>query len=250
MEAVAMDMWEPYIQSVQTYVPQADRKIVFDVFHILQHMNEAVDRVRRHEHRLLRAQGDETLTGSKYVWLYGEENVRDHHQARFTELTRRGAGRRLQTARAWALKESLRDLWRCRSQRAAEAAWRWWYGWAARARLAPVLKVARMIKRHLLCLRLQRGCGEPGWGRDGLGTGAQGRGARARRALMSTMRPARGARESTACPTTSAPFRACWPAPASSRAERAPRRPSWRRIDRTWPRTATSSPGFAASRTG
>jgi transposase len=149
IQAVAMDMWEPYVHSVQTYVPQADRKIVFDVFHILQHMNTAVDKVRRVEHRLLRAQGDDTLTGSKYVWLYGEENVPEHHQERFTDLTRRGAQRRLKTARAWAIKESLRDLWRCRSRTAAEAQWQWWYGWATRARLHPVLEVAQMIKRHL-----------------------------------------------------------------------------------------------------
>jgi transposase len=149
IQAVAMDMWEPYVASVQTYVPQAERKIVFDVFHILQHMNAAVDLVRRQEHRILRAQGDDTLTGSKYVWLYGEENVPARHQARFTALTRRGARRRLKTARAWALKESLRDLWRCRSRTAAEAQWQWWYGWAARARLPQVLEVAQMIKRHL-----------------------------------------------------------------------------------------------------
>jgi len=149
IQAVAMDMWEPYVQSVQTHVPQAERKIVFDVFHILQHMNTAVDKVRRAEHRRLRAQGDDTLTGSKYVWLYGEENVPDHHQERFTDLTRRRSRKRLKTARAWSLKESLRDLWRCRSRVAAEEQWRFWYGWATRARLQPVLEVARMIKRHL-----------------------------------------------------------------------------------------------------
>jgi len=149
IQAVAMDMWEPYVQSVQAYVPQANRKIVFDVFHILQHMNKAVDQVRRREHRLLRAQGDETLTGSKYVWLYGEENVPDRQWERFTELTRRRSRQPLKTARAWALKESLRDLWRCRTRVAADEQWRWWYGWASRARLAPVLEVARMIKRHL-----------------------------------------------------------------------------------------------------
>ncbi len=149
IQAVAMDMWEPYVQSVQTHVPQAERKIVFDVFHILQHMNTAVDKVRRAEHRRLRAQGDDTLTGSKYVWLYGEENVPDHHQERFTDLTRRRSRKRLKTARAWSLKESLRDLWRCRSRTAAEEQWRFWYGWATRARLQPVLEVARMIKRHL-----------------------------------------------------------------------------------------------------
>jgi hypothetical protein len=66
-QAVALDMWEPYVQSVQAHVPQAARRIVFDPLHIIQHMNGAVDQVRRHEHRLLRAQGDETLTGSKYL---------------------------------------------------------------------------------------------------------------------------------------------------------------------------------------
>ena len=149
IQAVAMDMWEPYVQSVQAHVPEADDKIVFDVFHILQHMNQAVDLVRRREHRLLRAQGDETLTGSKYLWLYGEENVPDRHRERWDELTRRRSRKKLKTARAWALKESLRDLWRCRSRHAAEEQWRWWYGWATRARLQPVLEVARMIKRHL-----------------------------------------------------------------------------------------------------
>jgi transposase len=149
IQAVAMDMWEPYVQSVQAHVPQADRKIVFDVFHILQHLNEAVDRGRRREHRTLKALGDQTLTGSKYVWLYGEENVPDRHRERFSDLTRGRSRRKLKTARAWALKESLRDLWRCRTRREAEDQWRWWYGWAARSRLEPVISVAQMVKRHL-----------------------------------------------------------------------------------------------------
>jgi transposase len=149
IQAVAMDMWEPYAQSVRAHVPQAETKIVFDPFHIVQHMNAAVDQVRRQEHRVLQAQGDETLKGSKYVWLYGEENVPERQQERFTELTRRRARKQLKTARAWALKESVRDLWRCRTRGEAEAHWRWWYGWATRARLPQVLKVAQMIKRHL-----------------------------------------------------------------------------------------------------
>jgi transposase len=100
IQAVAMDMWGRYVQSVRSHVPQAEQKIVLDVFHIMQHMNGAVDQVRRHEHRLLRARGDETLKGSKDVWLYGEENVPEHQRARFAELTRRRARKQLQTARA------------------------------------------------------------------------------------------------------------------------------------------------------
>ena len=43
IEAVAMDMWEPYLQSTLTQVPEAAEKIVFDRFHIMGHMGKAVE---------------------------------------------------------------------------------------------------------------------------------------------------------------------------------------------------------------
>jgi transposase len=147
IKAIAMDMWESYVQSVLAYVPQAETKIVFDRFHIMQHMNEAVDKVRRREHRELRQHGDDTLTGSKCLWRQGEENVPEPQRERFEVL--RGRQLKLRTARAWAIKESLRDLWRCRGRAQAEGQWRWWYGWASRSRLPPVRKVAKMLRRHL-----------------------------------------------------------------------------------------------------
>ena len=55
IEAVAMDMWDPYIRSVRTHVPRGAAKIVFDKFHIVKHLHEAVDKVRRTEHRRLHA---------------------------------------------------------------------------------------------------------------------------------------------------------------------------------------------------
>jgi transposase len=149
IKAVAMDMWAPYEDAVRAQVPKADDKIVFDLFHIMQHMNEAVDRTRRREHRELKGVGDDRLTGTKYVWSYGEENVPDKHRERLASLTARGMMRKLKTARAWSIKESLRDLWKCRSRVQAETHWRWWYGWAIRSRLSPVKKVASMLKAHL-----------------------------------------------------------------------------------------------------
>jgi transposase len=64
--AIAMDMWEPYIQSVLTHVPDGATQIVFDRYHIMTHRGKAVDDVRKREHRALQAEGDDTLTGSKY----------------------------------------------------------------------------------------------------------------------------------------------------------------------------------------
>jgi len=75
IKAVAMDMWQPFIRAVSTLLPDADTKIVFDRFHMVAHMNHAVDLVRRGENRVLRASGDERLVGSKHLWLYGTENV-------------------------------------------------------------------------------------------------------------------------------------------------------------------------------
>ncbi|MFQ5877474.1 MAG: transposase, partial [Acidobacteriota bacterium] len=51
IQGVAMDMWAPYVEATVQAVPDAREKIVFDRFHIMQHMTEAVDTVRKREHR-------------------------------------------------------------------------------------------------------------------------------------------------------------------------------------------------------
>ena len=55
----------------------------------------------------------------------------------------------LKTGRAWAIKESLRDLWAYRRKGWALRHWKRWYFWATHSRLKPVIEVARMIERHL-----------------------------------------------------------------------------------------------------
>ncbi|MGH9701492.1 MAG: ISL3 family transposase [Candidatus Acidiferrales bacterium] len=145
VEAVAIDMSQTYINAVRACIKSADEKIVFDRFHVVQHMTDAVDKVRRGESQQLREEGDDRLVGSRYFWLYGRENVPDKHLIRFDTL--RNAN--LKTARAWAIKEQLRDLWNQPALEDGEAWWRGWFGWASHSRLEPVKKVARMIKRHL-----------------------------------------------------------------------------------------------------
>ena len=145
IEAIAMDMWEPYVQSVLAHVPNGQMKIVFDKYHIMSHMGTAVDTVRKREHRVLRDEGNDVLTGSKYVWLYAGPNVPEKHQSRLLGLLERP----LKTARAWAIKETLRDFWQYRRVGWARVFWKRWYCWATHSRLAPVIKVAKMLKRHL-----------------------------------------------------------------------------------------------------
>lgn len=145
IEAVAMDMWEPFILSTLEYVPGAAEKIVFNRYHIMTHMGDAVDTVRKREHRELQAAGDDTLTGTKYLWLYGKENLPEHYREHFAALQRL----HLRTGRAWALKECLRELWQYQRRGWAERHWRSWDAWATRSRLPEVVAVARMLRRHL-----------------------------------------------------------------------------------------------------
>lgn len=143
VRVVAMDMSGPYISVVKKVI--GGEKIVFDRFHIAQHMNEAVDKVRRQENRALLLEGDSVLVGSKHMWLYAHKNLPQHHAERFDSL--RTAN--LRTARAWAIKEMLRRLWERPSLKAAERWYGRWRAWATRSRLEPVRKVARMIHAHL-----------------------------------------------------------------------------------------------------
>ncbi len=145
IQAVAMDMWEPFITSTWKHVCHAAAKIVFDRFHIMKHTTKAVDEVRKAEHRRLRAEGDDTLKRTKYLWLFSEENLPERHEERFARLK----AMHLQTGRAWAIKESLRHLWSYRRKGWAKRFWKEWYFWATHSRLKPVVKVARMLQSHL-----------------------------------------------------------------------------------------------------
>lgn len=144
IEAVAMDMWDPYINSVRAYLERPDEKIVFDRYHVMRYLTTAVDTVRKAENRALNAIGDKRLAGSKYLWLYSAENLPERHQDRFALL--RGAD--LKTGRAWAIKESLRHLWSYRRRSWAAKHFKCWYFWATHSRLPAVIEAARTLKRH------------------------------------------------------------------------------------------------------
>ena len=145
IEAVAMDMWGVFIRVVRDHVPDADRKIAFDKFHVAQHLGDGVDRVRREEHRALLAKGDDSLKGSRYLWLTNPDNFEPEQAGAIEALHQMN----LRTSRAWSLKETAMCIWRFVRRSNARAAWKAWIGKAMRSRLEPMKKVARMIRDHL-----------------------------------------------------------------------------------------------------
>jgi transposase len=143
VKAASIDMWQAFENSVKQNLVNAD--IVHDKFHIMKYLNEAVDKTRRVEHKKLLNEGDDTLTRSKYLWLYNPENLDKDKKRKFRELKNSG----LRTARAWAIKELFRQFWNYTYTANATKFFVRWYAWAIRSRLEPIKKVARMIKTRL-----------------------------------------------------------------------------------------------------
>jgi transposase len=145
IKAVAMDMWDPYIAATKDLVPEAEKKIVFDRFHVTRYVTEAVDKVRRRENKSLKEQGDDTLKGTRFLWIMNVENVPEWRKEEFNNIRQMN----LKTARAWAIKESLRKFWDYRYPKNAEKYFKHWYFWATHSRLVPIAEAAKTLKRHL-----------------------------------------------------------------------------------------------------
>ena len=143
IEAVAMDMWPAFRNAASDLLEQAE--VVYDRFHISKYLGEAVDQVRRAEHKQLLAQGDSSLTGTRYSWLRSAETRTEKHEDVLKEL----CSLNLKTSRAWAIKETFQEFWNTHNEGFAEGVFKRWYSWAVRSQLKPIVKVAKMLKRHL-----------------------------------------------------------------------------------------------------
>ena len=143
VKAVAMDMARSYENSAVKNVPDAE--IVHDRFHISKHLNEAVDKVRRQENKVLKQDGDDTLIGTRQLWLYNPENISEEQWVEFEALK----DMQLKTSRAWAIREQFRWFWEYRYAGNARKFFALWYRWASRCRLEPIRKVAKMLHGRL-----------------------------------------------------------------------------------------------------
>ena len=140
--AVAIDMSDAFAGATRQAAPQA--VIVYDKFHVSKYLNEAVDKVRREEHRKLLQQGDASLTSTKYLWLQGASPEGDRALS-FSEL----CARNLKTARAWVHKETFSEFWAQPSVAAGLKFFSQWFPAARRSKLEPIKKVAATLKAHL-----------------------------------------------------------------------------------------------------
>lgn len=144
VKLVAMDMSAGYERIAKDYIGRAT--VCFDRFHIMQIVQKATDETRKNEQKTMSDEDKKMMFGARYDFLYGKENLPEKNLARFEQAKK--IARR--TAKAWAIKENLRDMWSIVRDDVKEAKIYFdkWFWWATHSRIQPMQKAAHTLKRQ------------------------------------------------------------------------------------------------------
>jgi transposase len=137
-----MDMWKPFEKSTRQKAPQA--AILYDKFHVLRHLNEALDKIRKSEYARLTGADRRFVKGQRYTLLSHRENL--SLEGRKALRTLLAANKRLNTA--YLLKETFGQLWDYQSEAWARKFFDNWKASLKWQRLQSYEKFAKMIERH------------------------------------------------------------------------------------------------------
>lgn len=143
IKAVCCDMWKPYIDVIKDRLPEA--VMVFDKFHVIAHLADAVDKVRREEARGLKEEGNgELLAKTRYIFLKNPDNLTENQRLRLGDLEKLN----LKINRAYVLKEAFRCFWDYTYRGNAKKYLDRWFWWATHSRLEPMRDFAWMLRNH------------------------------------------------------------------------------------------------------
>jgi len=142
LKGICCDMWPAFIKAVKAKAPQAT--LVFDKFHIVKKLTEAVDIVRRQEINEKDKEHKKLVAGSRYIWLKNPWNLTDRQKASLDCLEKLN----LTIYRAYLLKESFRDFWQSTSKEVATKFLSQWCEWADESEIKPMQDVADLLRRH------------------------------------------------------------------------------------------------------
>jgi len=142
LRLAVMDMWKAFAKSTRKNAPKA--KILFDKFHVLRHLSDALDTVRKREYARLKGKDRRFIKGQKYTLLSHRENLTLEGRQALQTLLR--ANKRLNTA--YLLKESFGQLWDYEREGWARRFFDHWRAALKWQRLKPYEEFAKLIERH------------------------------------------------------------------------------------------------------
>jgi len=144
IQLVVMDMWKAFKNSTLKAENAAQAKILFDKFHVIRHLGEALDKVRKSEYARLTGKGRKFIKGQKYTLLSHRQNLTLEGRRALNKLL--SANKRLNIA--YLLKESFGQLWDYRKEGWARRSFENWRAALKWQRLKPYEDFAMMIDRH------------------------------------------------------------------------------------------------------
>lgn len=142
IQAIAMDMWDPYIKAVKENCPQA--AIVFDQFHVVKAFGQVIDKVRNMEYRRASKEGKEVIKGSKYLLLKNKTNLLPEEKPKLKALLKLNEA----LTTVYILKDYLKKLWQYRYPKWAESFLEQWCSIAVESTIRPVIAFAKTLKRY------------------------------------------------------------------------------------------------------
>jgi len=143
IEAVAMDMWDPFIKAVNDKLPRA--KIVFDLFHVVANFGRVIDKVRNLEYRKASKENKDIYKGAKYLLLKNRRNIHKRsHRRQLEELL--ALNQVINTV--MILKDKLKHIWTYRSRTWASKALDNWCNLARSLNIRSVNTFVKMLRRY------------------------------------------------------------------------------------------------------
>jgi transposase len=142
IQLAAMDRWKPFRTSLRR--PALQARVTLDPFHIMRHLGNALDEVRRREYRRLAAKDRAFIKGRRDTLLSHREHLSRDGRRSLAKLLK--ANKRLHTA--YLLNESFGPLWDYQTESGARAFFTRWTQSLKWQRLTPYETFAAMIDRH------------------------------------------------------------------------------------------------------
>jgi len=144
VEAVALDMWAPYIQAVRRWLPNA--RVIYDLYHVVADYHRRVlDKVRVAAYRQANTEEERRwIKGSRYLLFKNEHRLTDHQRPRLERLLEVNE----EIATAYILRDALKKIWTLRSPWAVRRALNAWCQMAEKSGIGPLRRFAGTLRRH------------------------------------------------------------------------------------------------------
>ncbi len=145
IQAVATDLSGAYISAVLENLPGVP--LVFDHFHVVKLMNEALSEIRRGlQHELKDVLGKKVLKGTRWILLKNPENLSAEHDEAATLQEALKLNEPLATG--YYMKEDLRQFWNQPDRQTAQRVIDSWIERAASSGIGPLIRMGNTVAGH------------------------------------------------------------------------------------------------------